>query len=460
MIEDAQMIVDAVVSAWGSAQAAEGLPGWCAVRCELSTSRSLTRFLDWQARQPIAFFAHPETGEQMLGLGAAQVIAGDGADVEGETHRQLREMSIAADLRWFGGFAFDPTTSLTGIWSGWPQAIWFLPKLTLVREADTAEVRLIYLDHVGQSPSEVKRALCALFATDASDAVSHTAGGTAVADAMENGLVHDLSAWQTYLEQSLKEIDDGRLAKVVIARQQPQRVETTLMETMDRLISGYRDSHAFAMHWHKLWFLGASPEQLVRAESGTLAVDCLAGSMARGRTLHEDEALAAALFASEKNRNEHQAVVQFVTDRLKLISQEIEWPDVPTVKRLANVQHLFTPVRAKLNDGKHILDAVSLLHPTPAVGGVPRADALSFIRTHEGWERGYYAGAFGFMDGAGDGVLTVTLRSAAVRYPTAMLFAGCGIVAGSNVDEEWKETQMKLLPMRMAFQQGGDTNVQ
>ena len=182
-----------------------------------------------------------------------------------------------------------------------------------------------------------------------------------------------------------------------------------------------------------------------------LTTEALAGSIRRGATASEDAALSAALFRSEKDRREHEIVLQSITRRLEPLGIRLEFPKTPALRRLANVQHLHTPVRADLPSGVRLLDALARLHPTPAVGGTPREAAVARIRELEAFPRGLYAGALGWIDARGNGEFFVGLRSALIDGPRARLYAGAGIVAGSWPEKEFAETELKFRAMQEAL---------
>ncbi|HET7034704.1 MAG TPA: chorismate-binding protein, partial [Thermomicrobiaceae bacterium] len=157
------------------------------------------------------------------------------------------------------------------------------------------------------------------------------------------------------------------------------------------------------------------------------------------------------LLASAKDRGEHAIVVRALAEGLAGICRELEMPAEPKLLSVANIHHLHTPLRARLQPGRTLLDAVERLHPTPAVGGWPRDPALRFIRAQEGLDRGWYAAPVGWLDRHGAGEFAVALRSALVEGASATLFAGCGIVADSDPDQEYAESAIKLRPMLSAL---------
>jgi menaquinone-specific isochorismate synthase len=189
----------------------------------------------------------------------------------------------------------------------------------------------------------------------------------------------------------------------------------------------------------------------VRVSKGVLETEALAGSIRRGAGASEDAALATTLLRSEKDRREHELVVAAISGRLAQLGLQPEFEAQPGLRRLANVQHLHTPVRAALPENVRLLAALAALHPTPAVGGAPLAAAVAGIRGLEGFPRGLYAGALGWVNARGGGEFFVGLRSALVDGATARVYAGAGIVAGSMPEKEFAETELKFKAMLEAL---------
>jgi menaquinone-specific isochorismate synthase len=161
--------------------------------------------------------------------------------------------------------------------------------------------------------------------------------------------------------------------------------------------------------------------------------------------------LAGALLRNDKELAEHACVLDSILRRLKPLGLELHHPDKPAVRRLANVQHLHTPVEAAVAPGVRTLDVLASLHPTPAVGGSPREAALVRIRELESFPRGLYAGALGWINASGEGEFFVGLRSALIDGPIARLYAGAGIMAGSNPAREKAETELKFNAMQASL---------
>ena len=197
-------------------------------------------------------------------------------------------------------------------------------------------------------------------------------------------------------------------------------------------------------------FIGASPERLISIHQQQLITDALAGSAPRGKTPAEDAANANSLINSEKEKHEHSLVIDFITQRLSHIGL---LPQVlpPRLRQLTNIQHLWTPISALVPPNVHPLKIVAQLHPTPAVAGAARDIACAEIRRYENFERGLYAAPLGWVDSHGNCEFIVGIRSALIDGDRARLYAGAGIVAGSDPEKEFAEVQLKLQALLKAL---------
>jgi len=238
----------------------------------------------------------------------------------------------------------------------------------------------------------------------------------------------------------------GRIDKVVLARRVGMRspVELDVVNALRRLSVSAPESTTYAFRRDGRTFLGATPERLVRTEGRTFHTVAVAGTIRRGAGPEEDAELGRRLLASEKDREEHAIVVDAIRGLLAPVSDSLEVASEPGVMTLRYVQHLVTEISGTVPEGHGLLALGERLHPTPAVGGDPRDVALALIDEHEGFDRGWYAGPIGWLGADGDGELCVALRCGIVDRTRATLFAGCGIVADSDPDQEWEESRIKL----------------
>jgi isochorismate synthase len=177
----------------------------------------------------------------------------------------------------------------------------------------------------------------------------------------------------------------------------------------------------------------------------------VAGSISSGISELEQEDFARRLLESEKERWEHRVSVEDMVNRLRKVAEEVRAQEEPHVLTLPAIQHLETVIEATLHPGETVLSVLEDLHPTPAVCGFPRENALALIRREEPFQRGWYAGPVGWFDGEGNGVFVPALRSALWTGPEWRLFAGAGIVRGSDPRQEWEETRIKFQPVLEAL---------
>ena len=274
-------------------------------------------------------------------------------------------------------------------------------------------------------------------------------GGIA-ADAFTAAQVREVPTAAVYedaVRAATERIRDGELRKVVLAR----TIEVEAGRELDprrlahRLRAVNPDAFTFAMPTHGGVLVGASPELLVARHGSVVTSNPLAGSAPRSGDPDEDRANAEALRASPKNREEHQIVVDAVAETLLPVCDELAWDPEPVLLETPNVWHLSTRFRGVLRaPAPTVIELVTALHPTPAVGGTPTAAALAAIRDLEPIDRGLYAGPVGWVDAAGDGEWAIALRCALLRGSHATLYAGAGIVAASEPAAEADETDRKF----------------
>jgi len=247
-------------------------------------------------------------------------------------------------------------------------------------------------------------------------------------------------------------VRSGLLTKAVIARE----VVVTSPEPIDvhavllRLKASFGSSYRYSIDG----FIGASPELLIAVEGNSVRCHPLAGTTARTGDPESDKRAAAELLASEKNQIEHRVVIDMIHDTLLPWCSYLDWQPEPSVISVANVQHLGTALDGHLSDPRpNVLELVTALSPTPALGGFPRAEALELIAKAEGFVRGRYGGAVGWVNAAGDGTWAVAIRCAELSADgrQARLVAGGGIVAESDPLSELAETQAKLQAMLSAI---------
>ena len=271
-------------------------------------------------------------------------------------------------------------------------------------------------------------------------------------------------AWRSRVESAQSTMANGALRKVVLARSQAFTPGDA--NSFDPLATAWalrqRQTNSTTFLIRKKdgqAFLGSSPETLVQLSDHLVTTVALAGTRKRGESsTEEDEALGAALLDSEKDRHEQELVAEAIVEALRPYVHDLQQTADPEIVRHPDVQHLRTEIQGSLANNATIFELVKQLHPTPAVGGLPRESALAWLDDHEHLDRGWYAGPIGWLSPKGEGEFVVAIRSVLMTGHMASAFAGCGLVLSSNPADEWEESQVKLQTVRqgLAFQQSAD----
>jgi menaquinone-specific isochorismate synthase len=259
--------------------------------------------------------------------------------------------------------------------------------------------------------------------------------------------------FKSVVTSALNSIAIDELTKIVIGHATDVISATSfrVIESLDNLRQRHPDCYIFSTsngQGHN--FIGASPERLVSIQNKQLVTDALAGSAPRGKTATEDLQLANLLLKNRKEKREHQAVSDFLLQRLRQLGLKPQQLPLQLLQ-LSNIQHLWTPIYAHLPMDLNPLEIVAHLHPTPAVAGLPTEFACEQIRCYENFDRSLYAAPLGWVDHQGNCEFIVGIRSALIEGNRARLYAGAGIVSGSNPDKEFVEIQLKLQSLLKAL---------
>jgi menaquinone-specific isochorismate synthase len=327
-----------------------------------------------------------------------------------------------------GALAFDP---------GAPGQL-VVPEATLV-ETDHGPPTLVVVAAAGEALETAVRRWTSLVGTSGR-------AGEAGPERFELGSARPHEHYRDLVRAAVADIRSGELDKVVLVREVVAEGDRPFQpaELLERLRSLYPSCMTFSLEG----FVGASPELLVSRSGARVRSHPLAGTIARSGDPATDARAEASLLASAKERAEHRFVVEAITAALAPICNELDVPTAPSIVELRNVAHLGSNLSGLLEPTNGLLtgalDLVARLHPTPAVAGAPTGAALEWIARHEDLDRGPYGGPVGWVDASGDGEWFVGIRAAIVEGNRARLFAGSGIVAGSDPDAELAETQLKL----------------
>ena len=421
----------------GSAERSADLAPPLAYRSEACAAVDPLQVFAAAGNAPRFYWEQPAAARFRVGVGAAARIRVAGAGRYAEAEAAAR--TLFARMRWdgdgprighlFGGFAFAPDGPRGETWDGFPNSELFLPELMHALEDGKHDRAVLQ----GSRWASLQMRPLAL---------SPPARG--VVEICNDGP----DPYRRHVELALEAIRAGRFNKVVVARE----VHVASSSSIDAIAwllalrERFPTCTLFAVGQGDAVFLGASPERLVRVRGPRVETAALAGTAPRGASRSADRAIGAALCDSSKNGAEHDFVVRHIEAVLRDCCDDVEVASEPTLLRNRTVQHLCTDLRARRRAGRPVslLELVGRLHPTPAVGGAPREPALDWLAGHEPFERGWFAGPVGFVQSDGDGEFAVALRSALVRGRHATAWAGAGIVARSDPDAEYTETELKL----------------
>jgi menaquinone-specific isochorismate synthase len=404
------------------------------------------------------FWQNREKTFTLVGLGHAYTIKNNAGhmrfDVVAQEWKQLTKNIVKEeDLQpiLFGGFTFDPQNKTNGEWSAFPQSFFAVATFQLVIRNDKAFVSIHYITEEENSAQVFEQL------RQERDDLIHAAQVKEVKTYKRPVMTDYKEPYKKEYLQSIQQVTDcikaGDAQKVVIARSLALQFEEEVSspQILSHVIHEQPESYLFGLEHDDMLFFGASPERLVKVEEGQAFSSCVAGSIQRGQTSDEDKQLGEALLNDEKNRGEHHYVVEMITETFKKNCANVKVPKHPKLLKIRDIQHLYTPVEGILNDGATILQLVKDLHPTPALGGVPRREAMEMIRTFEPLNRGLYAAPIGWVDADGNGEFAVAIRSAALLGDHAFLYAGGGIVGDSTPQSEYEETLVKFRPMLRAL---------
>ncbi|WP_044340361.1 isochorismate synthase [Rossellomorea aquimaris] len=397
----------------------------------------------------------------LVGLGAAHILSTNEIEerfftVEKEWKRLIEESVVLTGEEiagtgplLFGGFSFDPLKSIGEEWGQFSNGTFQLPMFMLTKPGKTNYLTVNFICH----PDEEE----ALFydRIRVKDELLANARMPIIPEQPQWLQNRDMKPeeWKDSVQSVVSRLKQGEMEKVVLARKCEVSFDAQVSSdfVLDNLWKQQPDSFVFSFEREDSCFIGATPERLVKKSGEEILSTCLAGSIARGETLESDEKLGEELLEDEKNRYEHQLVVESIQDALAPLCETLTIPSSPQLMKLKDIQHLYTPVIGQASEHTSLINLVEKLHPTPALGGVPRDKALHVIREEEDMDRGLYAGPVGWIDAYGNGEYAVALRSGLLQRDKAYLYAGCGIVADSQPESEFKETQMKFRPMLRAL---------
>ena len=400
------------------------------------------RWLSEQRMFPKLYWSGREDRAGVAAVGIADLREAGVSEGSGSLSKVLASLpdSGVSGARYYGGARFDPLGQPDEEWAAFSACRFVLPRFELhAGETETTLICNLVLPRDMDDASKIVQEIGDLLLPEGASAALLPAP-------MFREDSPDLPGWRENVERALAAFSEGRLGKVVLAR----RAEfgfcgdvdpTLLLESLKAATPGC--FHFYAEPESGIAFLGASPERLFRREGRSVESEAVAGTRPRGVSSTEDEGLRDDLLHSAKDLSEHTYVSKGIREALEPLCEELEIEDCVSELKLARGRHLRSKIHGTLEDGVTDAALLDAMHPTPAVGGYPRNEALEQIHALEPFDRGWYAGPVGWI-GQEASEFAVGIRSGLVRGRTLALFSGAGIVAGSAPDEEWAEIEQKI----------------
>jgi isochorismate synthase len=353
-------------------------------------------------------------------------------------------LPAGAGATWVGGFAFDPAGGGSSAWSSLAPASLVLPELSICSSAGETFLTLNAELRPGDDPERRAGALEARLAGLRGEPLPltdpHPTGRVEISSVRPPG------DFERMIAAATGRIRAGEMSKIVLAREVlvSAAAAHNPAAVFGVMRAQFPSCFCFCCGTPEAAFIGASPELLLRRSGAGVSTVALAGSTRRSSDPAVDDHLGEQLMRSAKDREEHAIVAERIARALRAHAVWVETASEPEIVKVANIQHLATPIVAQLAEPRSAVELAGMLHPTPAVGGEPWSVAAGAIEELEQMDRGWYAGPVGWMDATEDGEFCVALRSALLRDREARLYAGVGVVAGSDPAAELAETEIKL----------------
>lgn len=391
------------------------------------------------------YWSNRDGSFEVAGVGAAVLLWEDAPDKKDipkalETCRETLS-SHYPNQRFYGGFSFDQSTEEK--WKSFGQYRLTLPQIEVGREGDR-----FYAACQWKSGDSAPENIGNLLQSDISN------GSRRVAQAALRRVDRpEKYTWMAQIESLLALFGQGTVEKVVMARECEFQFDAAIDPLT--LLTELRNNTGNSYHYGFMVpggtaFIGASPERLFRRDGNHLLSEALAGTRPRGATREQDAAIGQELLNSEKDRREHGLVLERIIALLEEYCETINREPETGLIRLRHCQHLLCAVEGTLRDANCDADLLQRLHPTPAVGGSPREEAMRWISNLESFDRGWYAGPVGWIS-HDSAEFAVAIRSALVHGHSVSAYTGAGIVPGSNPEEEWAEIENKITDFQELF---------
>ncbi len=343
----------------------------------------------------------------------------------------------------FFSYAKFPSEKTSQVWSEFEKVNFFIPEMIFINDNSK-----FYIVINTQTENKSVKSELIGFIKSKLERLNNFVNSFSVTDIKSKirlSKTEEIENWKFKVDDILTHIRKKKFDKLVLSRCTEFNLLTQiwLANLAFSLDNKYPECYNFFFKKKDTLFFGASPEKLFTLKNGIINTEALAGSTERGDNEYDDKLLGSELTNSKKEINEHYFVIIHLQKILSKYCSEVVLEESPSLKKLSNIQHLHTSLGGRVNEGVNIYSIIRDIFPTPAVCGYPVKSTINVIEKIEDFERGLFAGFFGWMDFKDNSEFIVTIRSALIKQSRLYVYAGCGIVLGSDAEKEYKETQLK-----------------
>ena len=407
------------------------------------------------------FFENNKSNLSLIGYGAIDIIEVNELNNLDEAKTRIEEqLNSIIDIsdnndvtvKFLGGYEFDFNNQKTTIWNKFPKGYFILPECMITITKTDAWMTVIKKIKGNDSTESIIENINNLYNNINEQDVPQLKSEQSVINQCQDNI--DKNTHLYIINEIINEIKTKNIKKVVYSRL--KKIELNKPLNISSAIESLRLKYPHCINFfikipHRGTFFGSTPEQLVSSSNNNITTEAIAGTINRGNDALNDLKLENELKNNQKYIEEHKIVIDEIKRLLNPKLNNISISNEPSILKLHNLQHLITKITGTLKNNIHILELVRILHPTPAVAGLPTTDALKLICEYEQHDRGWYSAPIGWVDKFGNGDFCVSLRSGYVIDNIMHIFSGAGIVEKSIPEDEWEETEMKFKTILSIF---------
>ena len=407
-------------------------------------SLSLQSLCHYTAAIPICYLKSKESEREDLAIGLCRKFSSK-SDL-----KNLNTQIENENLVFFGGQKFDPKQRAALEWQAFGDQYYFLPRIWFSHQASTNSKLTVFIDKAEIKNGKINEHLILEIENllDFRNAELTDTSEVSIDSFLYDHQVPGLHKWEENIGKCLKRLKQD-LEKVVLSRKQVYKA--TFNDVMSVFLQPHKQKNNHYVFLLKLdedhLFVSLTPEKLFKVENSVLTSDAIAGTRPRGETERKDQKFQTELQNSNKELREHRVVSYQISKSFEQTCTSYEKLSKEKVLKLNNVQHLISEFKGRLKEKQNYLEMINLFHPTPAVGGHPKKEALELIKQLEGYDRGFYSAPVGILS-KNYTEFIVAIRSALLHKSDLHVYGGAGIVTGSEAHEEWSETQKKMNTIR------------